>query len=270
MQTPTFVEVIGHLKAPVKGPSIAFAIIFAISFVLHVVQISKHKAWPLLWILPCACIIFIAGYICREYNAFHPKDEGTLAPDQGLLLNAVPIFTAGLYLLVFRLVFITNFSPRWRWVLWFILSIYMSAVVSITSQGAAGLFDATASLGTVRSALALLKASAVIQLSLIVAFIAILAVFHRRYSAAKTSDAAQIKKIRIATATLYVSAVLILARNIFRTVQIFSHANSPAWRTETFFWVFDAAPLAVVTLLLNVTCPAKWLLGEERNPNCSA
>jgi hypothetical protein len=145
----------------------------------------------------------------------------------------------------------------------------MSAIISTTAQGAATLFSATASLSTVQSGLALLKASIVIQLFFNVAFIAILAVFHR-YTAVKTSNAARIKKIRIVTVTLYVSAGLILARNIFRTVQVFSHAGSPAWRNETFFWVFDATPLAVVTLLLNATCLVKWLLGEGMNLNCSA
>jgi len=151
--------------------------------------------------------------------------------------------------------------------LWFTLSLYMSAIISTTGNGAATLFNATASLSTVHSGLASLKASIVIQLFLNVAFIAALAVFHCCYAA---SDAAQIKQIRIVTATLYVSAGLILARNIFRTVQTFSHAGSPAWRNETFFWVFDAVPLTVVTLLLNATRPVKRLLGEGMNLNCSA
>lgn len=146
----------------------------------------------------------------------------------------------------------------------------MSAIITITAQGAASLFNPTASLSTVHSGIALLKASIVIQLFLNVAFIAILAVFHYRYSTVEASNATQIKKFRLVTATLYISGTLILARNIFRTVQIFSNAGSPAWRTETFFWVFDAAPLAVVTLLLNATRLAKWLLGEGRNLNCSA
>lgn len=144
----------------------------------------------------------------------------------------------------------------------------MSAIIALTSQGAAILFNATASLSTVHSGLAQLKASIVIQLFLNVAFIAILAVFHPCYAAVETFNAAQIKKIRIVTVTLYVSAGLILARNIFRTVQAFSLAGSPAWRIETFFWVFDAAPLAVVTLLLNATRPVKWLQGEGMSLDC--
>ena len=108
------------------------------------------------------------------------------------------------------------------------------------------------------------------QLVLNVGFIVTLAIFHRRYATAKASDASRVKNVGIVIATMYVSGSLILARNIFRTVQFFSSAGSPAWRTETFFWVFDAVPLAVVTLLLNATPPAKWLQGEGNNFNCCA
>jgi hypothetical protein len=47
---------------------------------------SKYKSWALLWLLPCTSIIFTAGFICREYDAFHPQDDSAT---QGLLFSGV-------------------------------------------------------------------------------------------------------------------------------------------------------------------------------------
>jgi hypothetical protein len=92
----------GYHAHPVKGASSAFAIIYAITIVLSVFSNrcvendhtqyimctykinSKYKAWYLFWLLPCTSIIFTAGFICREYNAFHPS---AFAPSQGLLYS---------------------------------------------------------------------------------------------------------------------------------------------------------------------------------------
>jgi hypothetical protein len=54
----------------VKGPSIAFAIVFAISGILHVYQnMIKSKTYRLGFLLPWAALIFTGGFITREIGA---------------------------------------------------------------------------------------------------------------------------------------------------------------------------------------------------------
>ncbi|KAH0536517.1 hypothetical protein FGG08_006613 [Glutinoglossum americanum] len=89
MGQTTLTGVSGYLDNPAKGVSTAFAILFTISGVLHILQNSKYKSWYLLWLLPCASTIFTAGFICREYNAYRPQNDSTFTASQGLLFSGV-------------------------------------------------------------------------------------------------------------------------------------------------------------------------------------
>jgi hypothetical protein len=91
----------------VKGVSIVYIVLFSISGILHIWQNqcvsifskcsqtvanlvldSKYKAWPIAWFNPAGCIIFVAGFICREYQAWHPTAD-LLSAIQGLFYAAV-------------------------------------------------------------------------------------------------------------------------------------------------------------------------------------
>jgi RTA1 like protein len=145
----------------------------------------------------------------------------------------------------------------------------MCVSISLTAQGTATFFNMDATPGAVRSGLALLKASLVLQIFFSVVFIGILILFHRRCSAANGFDDNRNKNARTAIFALYASATLILVRNIFRTVQIFSSPQSPAWTAEAYFWVFDATLLLVATLILNVWHPGKLLAVHWDTPSAA-
>jgi hypothetical protein len=109
---PLKADITGYLEHPVKGASTAFAILFTISGILHIWQsryaylfsslypllslssltsftCSKYKSWPCIWLLPCACFIFTAGFGCRENTAYFPTSDSTFTASQGLLYSAV-------------------------------------------------------------------------------------------------------------------------------------------------------------------------------------
>jgi hypothetical protein len=133
----------------------------------------------------------------------------------------------------------------------------MCVIISLTAQGTAIFFNSDAAPSTVRSSLGILKASLVLLLFANLSFLGILTMFYRRCSTTKVFNDGGYKKIKVLTIVLYATGLLILVRNIFRTVQIFSSPYSSVWETETFFWVFDAAPLLISSLLLNAFHPAK-------------
>ncbi|OCK77227.1 hypothetical protein K432DRAFT_445492 [Lepidopterella palustris CBS 459.81] len=243
MDSTIFVTASGYIYRPVKGVSSAFAILFATSAVLFIFQNSKYKSWPLLWLLPCTSIIFTAGFICREYNSFHPQNDSA---SLGLLFSGV-----------------LPLPPS--------LSRHRHAAPPLPALAFYNLgYSRLVHSGSIQSALALLKASLILLLISNISFLVILALFHRRCFTAKVFHENANRNIKILAFTLYTLGTLILLRNIFRTVQIFSPPHSLAWRTEAFFWVFDAIPLLLCTLLLNTLYPGKLLLVRADDTHCSS
>jgi len=104
---------------------------------------------------------------------------------------------------------------------------------------------------------AVLKAGILLLLVFNIAFFGILAGFHLSCSRAAVFAESANRNIKLLIFLLYAIAMLLLARNIFRTVQIFAPSDSPAWRVQTFFWVFDASPLLISTVLFNALHPGK-------------
>jgi len=262
MESTTYlpVEVGSYPYHPVKGVSTLFTILFAISGITHIYQNSRYKSWYLLWLLPCTSIILTAGFICLEYNAFNPKKDKDAAPSQGLLYSAVPILSACLCLILHRLMVAQSSIHRlWRTVTWCIFGLFASVDITLTAQGTATFYNITASPASIRSGLALLKASLVILLFANVSLFGILGFFQSRYP--KIFNEAAGGKAKLVLVTLYVEATLLLVRNLFRVVQIFSSFESSVWTSEVFFWVFDAVPLLLCMLLLNVLHPGKLLAG---------
>jgi hypothetical protein len=63
------------------------------------------------------------------------------------------------------------------------------------------------------------------------------------------------REVKVWIPVLYAVGVLLLVRNLFRTVQIFSVADKNMWTSEALFWVFDATPDIVCTFLLSLILP---------------
>ncbi|KAN0076127.1 hypothetical protein V8E54_006269 [Elaphomyces granulatus] len=250
-------DVTGFLPDPVKGVSTAFAVLFTISSVLHIWQNSKYKSWACSWPLPCASIIITAGFICREITAFNPIDD---TPVYGLLYSAVFIISFSLHLSLLHLLLthpmLFPFRPMW---LYPIIICSLSLFISLISNGASTFFSQDAPDGAISSGLALLKAGMVIQLSLNVAFIAIVAFFHYRCSSKGVFQQSAERSIKILIIGFYGFMKWIIICNIFSTVQIFLPSDSPVWTTEAYFWVFYATPMLICTGFLHILPPAKYI-----------
>jgi len=251
--------------APVKGPSIAFAILFAITGIWHVVQNFKYKAWLIMWLIPCACILLIAGCICREFNAFHPSDNNMLSAIQGLFYSGAVVISAALYMLLFFLFRkqpgLDPLNPRMYWV---ICNLFLCAIISLTAQGSASYFNPNATHGAAKSGHILLEVSLIMMLVLTITFLGLLLEFHRRCSSAKVFESGDgANSMNTVFWTLYITGLLMLVRDIFRTAQIFSSTNSLAWTSEALFWVFDAVPLLLCLFVLNVSASTKLFRGSH-------
>ncbi len=49
----------------------------------------KYHSWPYTWPLPCACLLMMAGFICREIAADDAKADDMASAVQGLFYSAV-------------------------------------------------------------------------------------------------------------------------------------------------------------------------------------
>lgn len=111
---------------------------------------------------------------------------------------------------------------------------------------------------------ALLKAVLILQLALMVGFVAVAGRFHYNCTRGGVLN----RKIKRALAVLYTSCILITIRTTYRTVEYFTVASfnvnvvgdvSPILENEWFFWVFEATLMFCNTTVLNIFHPMRWL-----------
>jgi len=172
------------------------------------------------------------------------------------------VLAASLFMI---LILTLHLSPKvltlWRPVYWFIMSLFFSAIISLTSQGAATYFNPDAASGSVSSGRILLEVALCLMDFLAVLFLGLVTTFHRRATSTTPSvlNGSQAKNINIVLWTLYATGLLMLVRDIYRTAQIFSSTDSQVWTSEALFWIFDASVLLAILMVLNVAKPLKYL-----------
>lgn len=92
-----------YIYTPVKGASIAFAILFAISGILHIWQNNlKFKSWRIGALLPWAAVCFVVGFILREYGAYHYDKLNPFIVSQVFLFIAPPVYNGANYFIFGR------------------------------------------------------------------------------------------------------------------------------------------------------------------------
>ena len=99
---------------PTKGVSIAFAVLFFISGVLHGWQNNlRYKgSWRIGFLFPWAAALFVVGLCLREYGAYHLHDLGVFIASTVLLFIAPPVYNGADYIIFGRLLYyIPYLSP---------------------------------------------------------------------------------------------------------------------------------------------------------------
>ncbi|ETI24475.1 hypothetical protein G647_03844 [Cladophialophora carrionii CBS 160.54] len=194
----------------------------------------------------------MAGFICREITADKHKADDLASVVQGLFYIA------------------TELLP-WlnQTISYIVIWAFTCAIISCTAQGCATYFDPDAKRSSLSSALALLKASLFLQLSINAAVLCILVVvfLSRRTDRSNsggllTQDAVGQRGPRsshIFVVSLLGLTALLVVRNVFRTVQVFMAPLSGIWVEEAYFWVFDASVMMCFTGLFHVVHPARFV-----------
>jgi hypothetical protein len=103
-----------------------------------------------------------------------------------------------------------------------------------------------------------------LQELLILVFVSVAVVFHRRMLVLEREEALFGKPSwRPLLYTLYISLTLITVRIIFRLVQYSAGVNSDIPTHEVYFYVFEALPMSAAIYLTNIIHPGRWPVGPE-------
>ncbi|KAF7117178.1 hypothetical protein CNMCM5793_005898 [Aspergillus hiratsukae] len=252
--------------APNKGAPIGFAVLFAASGLTHIYQCFKYKSWKVTGLLPWAAILFTAGFIMRAIGAYGQWDNlGIFIASNVLLLVGPPVYEGANFFTLGRILYYVPYhSPIHPGRVFSTFVAMGIAIEAITVNGAVLVANTDNSVSKQDTGKALLKAALILQIALMVGFIALASQFYLNCRRAGVLNS----KVKRALYVLYCSCTLITARTIYRTVEYFTAASlnihdvsnlSPILKDEWFFWVFEAAIMFTNTTVLNVFHPMHWL-----------
>ncbi|KAK2782328.1 hypothetical protein FQN52_000973 [Onygenales sp. PD_12] len=243
---------------PVKGVSIAFAVIWLVSGVLHLWQNNmRYRSWRIGFLLPWVCSLFVIGFTLREIASHGLYGNLNIFIATSCFLFCSPPIYLAINSIIFGrvLYYIPWLSPIHPGR---VVSTFLGLDVIIESLAATGASIASnqshpASLLNVGQIL--MKVSILGQIPIFSAFCVLVVFFHHRLHQHSIHD----RKLRTILIMLYTSTALIMLRNIYRAVDFFQGWGSAMGRTEAYFWCLDAVPILIVTVMMNVFPPASYL-----------
>ncbi|KAL4945454.1 hypothetical protein BDV06DRAFT_184634 [Aspergillus oleicola] len=253
--------------APNKGAPIAFAILFAISGMIHGYQCVKYRSWTVTGLLPWSALLFTVGFILRSIGAFGQWDNVEIYISSTVfLLAGPPVYEGANFFIMGRILYyIPYLSPIHPGRVFSTFVGLLFFVEVLTANGAALLANTEATEGRRNIGEGLLKAALILQLALMVGFTSLAVTFHVRCCRAKVLT----KNLQTVLTVLYCSCVLITTRTVFRTVEYFSAAGEHTWdnpddvdpilRNEWIFWIFEVVIMYINTTMLNIFHPMRFL-----------
>ena len=247
---------------PAQGAPIVFAVLFAISGVLHIWQNNfKYRSWRIGFLLPWAAALFVSGFALREVGVYQPANRNIFIASQVLLFCAPPVYAGANYFIFGRLLYyIPYLSPMHPGRVWTTFIALDGVVEALAGNGASKALNPSLPKTEIKVGIGLVKASLILQLALFVAFVWLIVIFHRRCVRAKVIS----HRVKIVIYELYATSCLILLRNTFRTATFFLKFDSYTNRTEWTVWVFEFVPMVMVSWLYNVYPPAKYLPANHK------
>lgn len=208
-----------YVYAPNKGAPVFFTVAFAASAVGHIWQCYHYKCFKLIGLHPLCAVLFTAGYALREYGAFNylysTQNLIIYILSQVLIYICPPLLELANYHVLGRIFYYVPYVaplPPGR-----VLSTFgglMALVEALNALGVAFSSNVSSSHSQQETGSRLTIAALAIQLGVIVVFVLLAAIFHRRCAKANIHA----KAVSTPLITLYISMLLILIRCIYRLV----------------------------------------------------
>lgn len=251
--------------APNKGASIAFAIFFGASGIMHTFQCIKYRSWRVTGLLPWSALLFVVGFILRAIGAFGLWDNiNIFISSIVFLLAAPPVYEGANFFILGRMLYYIPYHSPIHPGRVFTTFVAMGAVIeALTGNGGALVANRENTEAKQNIGKNLIKASLILQILLMVGFASVAGRFHYNCFKGKVLNT----KIRRCLIVLYCSCTLITIRTIYRTVEYFTAASldytdehiSPILTSEPYFWCFEAVVMISNSVMLNVFHPSSVL-----------
>ena len=256
---------------PSFGAAILFSILFGMTMVIHVVQARIYRK-RFCWVIIMAGIWETTGFILRTLSTRNQINMGLYIPEELFILLAPIWVNAFVYMTLGRMVY--YFLPERK--IWGISASKLAkyfVCIDILSFAVQAVGGSMASGGTQESAASVMAGIHVymagigIQEFFILVFLGLAITFHRRILFLEKSGALVTvhlnPKWRPLLYTLYVTLGFITIRIIFRLVQYSAGVLSNIPTHEVYFYCFEALPMFLALLVLNITHPGRYLIGPE-------
>jgi hypothetical protein len=201
------------------------------------------------------------GYVGR---ALSHSDQWKLGPYiiQSLLLLVAPaLFAASIYIILGRIILMTDGEPHSMIRLKWLTKVFVTGdVISFLLQGGGGGIQSSGTESAMKTGEKLIIAGLFVQLAFFGFFVVIAGLFHARLQrygpASMLVDLGTLPWKRHLLA-LYASSALILVRSVFRVIEYLMGNAGYLLRHEVFLYVFDAVLMLAVMIIFNFVHPSE-------------
>ncbi|EED19545.1 conserved hypothetical protein [Talaromyces stipitatus ATCC 10500] len=254
---------------PSKAAAMAFAIIFSITSLIHLVQLARKRTWYFIPFL-IGGIFETVGYGTRYYNATQTPDWA-LSPYiiQFLLLLLAPsLFAASIYMILGRIVRLLDGASRSLVRPSWMTKIFVTGdVLSFFLQcGGGGILAQAKTPKTTNLGNDIIIVGLLVQLVFFGFFIVVSIVFHRRMLASPTniSQTVTVPWSRYMM-IMYTVSGLIMVRSIYRVIEYVQGPDGGLQAHEAYLYVFDSSLMLLCCLIFNVSHPSQIIVGGGKN-----
>ncbi|KAH8703307.1 RTA1 like protein-domain-containing protein [Talaromyces proteolyticus] len=262
------------LYVPSFAAAVLFVVLFGLTTIAHIAQGVAYKK-PFTWVITMGAIWEIGAMVMAALLAKHQNSDTYDTVHQVLFLLAPLWINAFLYMTLGRMVWFFDETKRLGGLSaqrFGSLFVWLD-VISFLVQAAGALLSSSkdASDSTVQLGLHLYMAGIGIQEFFIVCFTGLLVILHRRLIR-QEQRGVMLERLNNGTLRwrwlfygMYFALAMITIRIIFRLAEYArgTDVNNPVLTHEAYVYVFDATPMFLALVALNILHPGRILSGPD-------
>lgn len=253
----------GYKPSLIAG--IVFCSLFGTTMVVHIIQACWKRSWFTL-VFAIGASSELIGWAGRTWSAECPSNLNAFLMQITTLIIAPAFFTAGLYVILGRLINITGGKGKTSAIsskvyLYIFCSCDIISLIVQAFGGAKASKAASADPPTEsKSGTNIMVGGIIFQLLALTVFIFFFLDFLRRCR--KLNAGLLTRHIKLLLAATVFSGVMIYIRSVYRTLELLQGFKGYLIRHEIYFVVFDGALMVLAIAVFNFVHPG-WLLPGE-------